>query len=423
MRLMEFNSINSNNELRSKKQKNQSPKLNILEYSKELQKNRNCKEEFCSCYNCCKSKRFENVCKHGQCTSCCNCYCYILPPCQVASNSQADSNSQMGSTIQITPTLNTGPNFQTGPTNQISPTLDTGSTLQTGTTNVISPILDTGPFVQTGSTNQISPTLDTGHVLQTGTTNQISPVLDVGPFIQTGTTNQISPTLDTGPVFQTGTTNQVSPTLDTGPVLQTGTTNQISPTIDTGSVFQTGTTNQIRPTLNTGSVFQTGTTKQISPKTDTGTTGTAKTTRLAEYGSSQGLSEYAYIFNFLSQTITAEKNIAFSNNGIITSGISHTPGTDVISLINAGQYLIYFYVLGVRTNQFTIYHNNSPVLGSTYSSMSATQPIQGMVIITASAGDYIVLKNSSSATAVMLKSSADGILSNVNASILIQKIG
>ena len=453
---MECNDINKKNEHRHKNK--QSEKFDILKW---FQENKNCKKDFCSCFNCCKCAKSGRPCGHGRCISCCSCYCYTYPPCLMGSIGQTGSSGQMdsnGQPIQITPTLNTGPTIQTGPTNQISPTIDTGTSILTG------PNIDTGPAILTGANTDTAPTLDTGATIltgpnidigpavltgsnidtgptvDTGTTNQISPTLDTGTAIQTGTTNQVSPTLDTGPSIQTGTTNQISPTLDTGPSIQTGTTNQISPTLDTGPSIQTGTTNQLSPTLNTGPTIQInsqGPTGASGPTGPTGPTGAigvtgptgaacnmiaSESSRIAESVASQGLSEYAYIFNLVDQTIGFDENIHFSNNGVITAGISHTPGTDIITLANAGDYIINYYITGAETTQITLYKNENPVLGGIYSSVDGTKLRQGTAIITAFAGDFVVLKNNSNETAVTLMASQNGAQANVNASIFIQKV-
>ena len=144
--------------------------------------------------------------------------------------------------------------------------------------------------------------------------------------------------------------------------------------------------------------------------------------RIAESSASRGLSEYAYIFNLIDQTIAFEETILFSNNGVITAGISHTPGTDLITLSNAGDYIINYYVAGMETNQITLYQNGNPVLGSTCGSVDGTKLSQGTVIITACAGDFLTLKNHSNVAAVTLLASQNGAQANVNAFILIQKV-
>ncbi len=76
----------------------------------------------------------------------------------------------------------------------------------------------------------------------------------------------------------------------------------------------------------------------------------------------------------------------------------------------------------VEPTQFTLFQNNNPVAGGTYGSGAGTQADPGMVIITASTGDVLTLKNHTSAAAVTLQTLAGGTQTNANASILILKI-
>jgi hypothetical protein len=76
----------------------------------------------------------------------------------------------------------------------------------------------------------------------------------------------------------------------------------------------------------------------------------------------------------------------------------------------------------VEPNQFAIFLNGALFAGSIYGSGAGTQPNPGMVILTASAGDTITLRNHSSAAAVTLQTLAGGTQANSNASILIQRL-
>ena len=135
-----------------------------------------------------------------------------------------------------------------------------------------------------------------------------------------------------------------------------------------------------------------------------------------------GLSSYAYIYNLEAQVVAIEADVNFSDNGVIVGPITHAPGTASISLDSAGDYAIWFNVAGVEPNQFAIFQNGAPVNGSVYGSGAGTQPNPGMVIITASAGDVLTLRNHSSASAVTLQTLAGGTQTNANASIIIQKL-
>jgi hypothetical protein len=66
--------------------------------------------------------------------------------------------------------------------------------------------------------------------------------------------------------------------------------------------------------------------------------------------------------------------------------------------------------------------NGGPISPSTYGSGAGTQPNPGMVIISATAGDSLTLRNHSSASAITLQTLAGGTQQNANASVLIQKL-
>ena len=135
-----------------------------------------------------------------------------------------------------------------------------------------------------------------------------------------------------------------------------------------------------------------------------------------------GLSEYAYIYDVSGQSVEVEANVLFGNNGVMSAGITHTPSSDTITLVNAGKYVIWFHVAGTQSSQFALYQNTDVIVESIYGSGAGTQLSSGMVIITASAGDILKLKNHTSAASVTLQSLSGGTQNNVTASILIEKI-
>ncbi|MEK4893948.1 hypothetical protein MHH74_28255 [Bacillus sp. FSL M7-0996] len=90
--------------------------------------------------------------------------------------------------------------------------------------------------------------------------------------------------------------------------------------------------------------------------------------------------------------------------------------------INAGDYKISFSVSGVEPNQFTLFLNGAPVTNSVYGSGAGTQPNNEQTILTLAAGDVLTLHNHTSAAAATLQSLADGTQTNVNASIVIEKL-
>ena len=122
------------------------------------------------------------------------------------------------------------------------------------------------------------------------------------------------------------------------------------------------------------------------------------------------------------QTVNIDADIVFSDNGVIVGNITHTIGTSTITLENGGNYTIWFYVAGTMPNQFTLFLNDNPVVGSIYGSLSENQPNIGMVIITADVGDVLTVRNHTSITDIILPATPGGTQTTSNASILIQKI-
>ncbi|RUT39254.1 collagen-like protein, partial [Paenibacillus anaericanus] len=138
----------------------------------------------------------------------------------------------------------------------------------------------------------------------------------------------------------------------------------------------------------------------------------------------EGLSQYGYIYNLGAQVVAIEADVSFDTNGFLTPGFTHAPGTAPVLVVDSGNYEVSFSVSGVEPNQFALFLNSSNlVAGSVYGSGAGTQQNNGQVIITLAAGDVLTLRNHSSAAAVTLQTLAGGTQANVNASIIIKKLG
>ena len=220
----------------------------------------------------------------------------------------------------------------------------------------------------------------------------------------------------TGDTGATGPTGATGATGATGPAGLTGDTGPTGATGDTGATGATGATGPAGATGDTGATGATGATGPAGATGDTGATGPTGATGI------NGLSEYAYIYNLDAQVVAIEADISFSSNGVIIGTITHAPGTSTIQIGSAGDYSIWFYATGVEPNQFALFQNGAPVAGSIYGTGAGTQGNNGMVIITAAAGDVLTVRNHSSSAAVTLQTLAGGTQINSNASILIQKL-
>lgn len=82
-----------------------------------------------------------------------------------------------------------------------------------------------------------------------------------------------------------------------------------------------------------------------------------------------------------------------------------------------------FSVSSVEPSQFAIFVDGILAAGTVYGSGAGTQQNSGQAILSLSAGDVLTVRNHSSAAAVTLQTLAGGTQTNVNASIVIERIG
>jgi hypothetical protein len=107
-----------------------------------------------------------------------------------------------------------------------------------------------------------------------------------------------------------------------------------------------------------------------------------------------------------------------------------TPGTSQVTIDDVGTYRVQFVISGIEANQFALFHNGTAIPGSVYGSGSGTGetgdviiPLAaGDVIIPLAAGDVITVRNHTSAGAVTLQTLAGGTQTNVNASLMIERL-
>jgi len=114
--------------------------------------------------------------------------------------------------------------------------------------------------------------------------------------------------------------------------------------------------------------------------------------------------------------------IGFDSNGPLL-GVTHAPGASSFVVTAAGTYLVSFSTSGVEPSQFALFDNGVVVPGTTYGSGAGTQQNNGQMIVTLSAGDTLSIVNDASAAAVTLQTLAGGTATNVNASVVIEKLG
>ena len=192
----------------------------------------------------------------------------------------------------------------------------------------------------------------------------------------------------------------------------------VGPTGPIGLPGPTGPQGLPGPTGPQGLPGQTGLPGPAGATGPTGATGATGAT-----GPAGGLAQFGYIFNQGAQVVAVEADVNFDSNGILTAGITHAPGNAGVAIVTAGTYAINYSVSGVEPNQFSLFINGAAVpSGTVYGSGAGTQQNNGQIILALGAGDVITLRNHSSAAAVTLQTLAGGTQTNVNASLLIEKL-
>jgi len=119
--------------------------------------------------------------------------------------------------------------------------------------------------------------------------------------------------------------------------------------------------------------------------------------------------------------VAIQAPIAFDLNGPLL-GVTHAPGNAGVQITSAGIYAIHFSVTHVEPAQFTLFVNGAPANTTIYGSGAGTQQDNGFAILTLQANDVLTLVNNSSAAAVTLQTLAGGTQTNVNASLLIERL-
>jgi hypothetical protein len=154
-----------------------------------------------------------------------------------------------------------------------------------------------------------------------------------------------------------------------------------------------------------------------------GPTGTiGPTGSVGATGASLGITDSAYIYNVSPQNVALNQDVTFDNGYLTTGAFLHTPGTAVIAVVDAGDYLVRFSLSVTEPNQFSLFVNGVAVPGSTYGSNAGTQQNTGQVIVRLAAGDIITVRNFLSTAGVSLQTLAGGTQTNTNASISILKL-
>jgi len=110
--------------------------------------------------------------------------------------------------------------------------------------------------------------------------------------------------------------------------------------------------------------------------------------------------EYGYVYdNTSNQTVPQNGNVKFSTNGVMTSGIVHAPGSDTITVNDAGVYRISFGTTA-ESGSFGLLQNGLAVPGTGFINAEFATA-SGEVILSVSAGDTFNLNNNSGLGAIL----------------------
>ena len=242
--------------------------------------------------------------------------------------------------------------------------------------------LQIGNAGPTGPTGPNGPQGDSGQEGPQGATGATGTTGVQGPAGPTGVTGAMGAQGPTGPTGGTGATGAQGPTGSTG---ATGATGAQGPTGSTGG---TGATGAQGPTGSTGVTGATGAQGPTGPTGATGATGpTGPTGSVASYG---------YIYTTAGAGVLGGADVPFSNNGPL-SNITHAANSTIITVSNAGTYLI-SYSVNIMTgvgSAIAVAVNGTVDVSTQVPSLVATGEIGGSVVLTLAAGDVITLRNNS----------------------------
>ena len=244
----------------------------------------------------------------------------------------------------------------------------------------------------------------------------------IGPAGAVGTVGPMGPAGAVGTVGPMGPAGAVGTVGPMGPAGAVGSVGPMGPAGTVGGVGPAGVSGAMGPAGPTGGVGPAGAIGPAGVTGDTGAAGAAGTNGVNGINGTGGTSQYGYIYNLSALVVAIEAPVLFSDNGIKTAGITHSPGTSDISIASAGDYKVTFSVSGVEPGQFALFLNGGIIAGTVYGSGAGTQQNTGQAIVAIGPNDILTLRNHSSAAAVTLQTLAGGTATSVNASVLLQKL-
>jgi hypothetical protein len=229
----------------------------------------------------------------------------------------------------------------------------------------------------------------------------------------------------TGPVGPAGATGSRGETGPTGAEGLQGVQGEVGAPGATGSQGGTGSTGVAGPQGEEGvegPAGPAGPTDAEGPTGAEGPAGAVGPTGATGPAGSNGLSQYAYIYNRGGETVALEADVTFDSNGAMTPGVEHAPGSAGIKVVEAGTYELTFSVSGTEPSQMAIFLNGTLIPGTIYGSGAGTQQSTGQAIFTVPAGAVLTVRNHTSSAAVGLATPIGGTQASSNASVVIEKL-
>lgn len=293
-----------------------------------------------------------------------------------------------------------------------------------------------------GDPGQTGATGITGESGITGFTGPQGALGTFGAFGNTGFTGATGPigftgfTGPQGPVGATGNTGTRGFTGDTGSTGFTGPQGNVGPLGGTGNTGPTGFTGFTGPRGARGALGAAGALGNTGPTGTTGFTGFTGNSGAAGLGAAEAAYLYTYFTGATSVTggspinLVGSASVPFNANAAISAaGITHTPGSTDIRILNTGLYEVLYVVRTDISSQFALAVNNTSISGASLRFTSGTNTpsmVTGRVVFSANAGDFLNLRCVNSVSNPVVAStgfanSTDN--QNVAASIIVRQIG
>lgn len=133
----------------------------------------------------------------------------------------------------------------------------------------------------------------------------------------------------------------------------------------------------------------------------------------------------AYVFSqTTARTIAVNADTVFDGDVLSTPSIVHSSASPAVTVANAGVYRIAYTVSGSEPNQFALFANGVPLLGTVYGSGAGSQQNRGSaIVVLPSSVTVVTLRNYASPAAVTLATPVGGATANVMVSLVVEQVG